>query len=982
MPLNRATGIDASTSLSTFGYLSPSVTNSNLDLSALISSIRSNFTISGGGTITYDTSGYLSWTTRFIVMQAGSRNTNFATAGYFDINMPAAGTAIIGLGGSSSRLVETAGIQINVWESLYYIMPIGTGQTSVASNFRIIGYTENHDIPPHWVRIATRNGDVASGAALYLNNGIKIRGGEKYINQDRSSVTPSFQNIYVTPYSGTDTAFLEIGTARTGDGYSYIDLIGDATYTDYGLRIIRHNTGANAPSEIISRGTGGLYLTAFDSASMTFKTANTDRMTLDSTGNLYLYRSDASTSLTISNSQAQAAARYPQLAIQNWAGSVNNGHPVVELINSNGSSTVPTAITSGQILGGYNFWGYNGTANVAGARIEAVAEATFSGTVGSTYLKFVTRTGTTEAERMRIDSTGQVGIGSTTLTGKTLTISKNITGATSSFGIVSDGTVQSDVTTLATSYYSGLSTVASAFTLASLSHYTAQQGTFGATSAVTNQYGFFAGSTLTGATNNYAFFGNIIASGSSRWNAYMANTAPNYFGGQTTVGSTSLTLGASSVAQQFGVVSTAASNIAEVIRGAASQTGDLTQWQSSAGSVLSKVDSSGNIGVGGTPKVRLQTSSSSTSPAPTLGTASGALYITNNDTAYGLLAGVTATGTAWLQVQRTDATATAYDLFLQPSGGNVGIGAAPSASYIFDIQKTASGASTGARVYNSATAASSGARLDLQQGAVNTFIDSVSNTTGRIGTSTTHPLSIYTNNTERVSVASGGAITISSATSLSGTDAPFKISSPSTAQGLTSGITLYSTFTGTADNGPRRTADIIAGYSGGAWGNEYLAFNVGTGAQNDTANLTTERMRISGLGIVKYSAAIAEAVTVSATAAATTVTYDVMTNKNVLYYTTNATANWTFNVRGNSTTTLNTLMDTGQSLTVVFMNTNGATAYYASAFQIDGTAVTPKWFGGSAPTAGNASSIDVYTYNIIKTGSATYTVLASLNKFA
>lgn len=334
-----------------------------------------------------------------------------------------------------------------------------------------------------------------------------------------------------------------------------------------------------------------------------------------------------------------------------------------------------------------------------------------------------------------------------------------------------------------------------------------------------------------------------------------------------------------------------AANTHFIVKGSTSQTGDLTQWQNSAGSVLSKVDSSGNIGVGGTPKVRLQTSSSSTSPAPTLGTASGALYITNNDTAYGLLAGVTATGTAWLQVQRTDATATAYDLFLQPSGGNVGIGAAPSGSYIFDIQKTGSGTSTGARIYNSATAASSGARLDLQQGDVNTFIDSVSNTTGRVGTSTTHPLSIYTNN--------------------------------------------------------------------------------------------TERMHISGLGIIKYSAAIAEAATVIAGVGASgTINYDTMTNKNVLYYTSNASANWTFNVRGDSVTTLNTLMDTGQSLTVVFMNTNGTTAYYASAFQIDGTAVTPKWFGGSAPTAGNASSIDVYTYNIIKTGSATYTVLASLNKFA
>jgi hypothetical protein len=62
--------------------------------------------------------------------------------------------------------------------------------------------------------------------------------------------------------------------------------------------------------------------------------------------------------------------------------------------------------------------------------------------------------------------------------------------------------------------------------------------------------------------------------------------------------------------------------------------------------------------------------------------------------------------------------------------------------------------------------------------------------------------------------------------------------------------------------------------------------------------------------------------------------------------------------------------------------TNGATAYYNSAVQVDGSSVTPKWQGGSAPTIGNASSIDSYTYVIIKTGSAAFTVLASQTKFA
>jgi hypothetical protein len=123
-----------------------------------------------------------------------------------------------------------------------------------------------------------------------------------------------------------------------------------------------------------------------------------------------------------------------------------------------------------------------------------------------------------------------------------------------------------------------------------------------------------------------------------------------------------------------------------------------------------------------------------------------------------------------------------------------------------------------------------------------------------------------------------------------------------------------------------------------------------------------------------------EVATVSATAATGTINYDVIT-QSVLYYTTNASANWTVNFRGNSTTSLNTMMATGQSLTVAFLVTQGATAYYNSAVQVDGTSVTPKWQGGTAPTAGNASGVDVYAYTIVKTGSAAYTVFASQTQF-
>ena len=125
-----------------------------------------------------------------------------------------------------------------------------------------------------------------------------------------------------------------------------------------------------------------------------------------------------------------------------------------------------------------------------------------------------------------------------------------------------------------------------------------------------------------------------------------------------------------------------------------------------------------------------------------------------------------------------------------------------------------------------------------------------------------------------------------------------------------------------------------------------------------------------------------ERTTVSATAATGTVNFDAAT-QGVLYYTTNSSANWTLNVRGSSSVTLSSMLAVGDAITVVFLATNGATAYYPTVYQIDGSAVTPKWQSGVAPTAGNASSIDAYSLTIIKTAATpTYTVLGSQTKFA
>ena len=185
-----------------------------------------------------------------------------------------------------------------------------------------------------------------------------------------------------------------------------------------------------------------------------------------------------------------------------------------------------------------------------------------------------------------------------------------------------------------------------------------------------------------------------------------------------------------------------------------------------------------------------------------------------------------------------------------------------------------------------------------------------------------------------------------------------------------------------ASNGP--TSGLIS--TGDASGvlalqtnNGTTALTLGTDQSATFASKVTITGTTSSLGLVLTN--MAEVTTVSATAAIGTINYDV-TTQSILYYTVNATANWTMNFRASSGTSLDSAMATGQAITVVFLATNGPTAYYNSAVQVDGSSVTPKYQGGTAWSSGNASSIDAYVYTIIKTGAATFTVLASQTRFA
>ncbi len=172
-----------------------------------------------------------------------------------------------------------------------------------------------------------------------------------------------------------------------------------------------------------------------------------------------------------------------------------------------------------------------------------------------------------------------------------------------------------------------------------------------------------------------------------------------------------------------------------------------------------------------------------------------------------------------------------------------------------------------------------------------------------------------------------------------------------------------------ADNVTADIAGITASTGltgGGTSGTVTLAIDTGTTVDLATAQNLSNKVLI----------APEERTTVSTSAATATTNFDADT-QGVLYLTGSTTSDWTLNVRGSGSTTLDTKLAVGDSLSIIFIVTNGGTAYKHSALTIDGNAQTVNWSGGTAPAAGNASSKDAYSFTIFKTASATFTVFGA-----
>lgn len=283
-----------------------------------------------------------------------------------------------------------------------------TSQYGFIANSTLTGATNNYGFYSNIASGTGRWNFYAAGSADNYFSG-RIRTGSDIVIQNSAPV------LYIGDATvSTGDCHLEIGSGRTGSGNAYVDLVGDTTYTDYGIRIQRESSGTNAASAFYHRGTGDFRFYAFEAAPIVFST--------------------------------------------------------------------------------------------------------------------------TGAERMRIDSAGRVGIGQASV-GATLNIQKIATGGANISGVYNVPTFQSDVTGVGVGFWTNMFTAAASFTMSNMQHYRADQGAIGAGSTVTNQMGYAANPSLTGATNNYGFY-SAIASGTGRYNFYASGSADNYFAGNVGIGTT------------------------------------------------------------------------------------------------------------------------------------------------------------------------------------------------------------------------------------------------------------------------------------------------------------------------------------------------------------------------------------------------------------------------------------------------------------
>jgi len=355
--------------------------------------------------------------------------------------------------------------------------------------------------------------------ALAQGNGIQVTPGAP-----QGNITVALANSFAVSGSITASNINGIIGATTPAAGYFTNITGSAN------AVISVTDNTNAALRITQLGTGNALLVEDE--------ANPDSspFVIDALGNVGIggLPNTATTSLTAWTDTSV----WTNLTI----GKSNNGDnsPNFSLNKSRGTRNAPVIVNSNDNSGSILFTGYDGSTYVAMATIRGYVDGTPGTNDMPGRLVFSTTAAgaSSPTERVRITSAGNVGIGpGVALANSILTLQKSITGSSTSAGIYNPSTIQSDVTGAANINWTNASTAASAFTLVTLRHYIAAQNTIGAGSTVTNQYGFVADASLTGATNNYGFVSSIPAA-ANRYNIYSSGTADNYFAGSVGVGTT------------------------------------------------------------------------------------------------------------------------------------------------------------------------------------------------------------------------------------------------------------------------------------------------------------------------------------------------------------------------------------------------------------------------------------------------------------
>jgi hypothetical protein len=230
--------------------------------------------------------------------------------------------------GSSNDTVSQTNANLNIEGAGGNGIVVGTISSGPYTSYLQSGFVDNFGTATYPIALNPSGGNIGIGTAnpqatLDVNGNFDLSG------------------------AGTADRHIEIGVGRTGDGNSYIDLISDTTYTDYGARLIRYNSGANAYTRLDHRGTGALSLWATDAGALQFGTSNADRMRIDSSGNVGIGTTSPNELLTVQRNGTAVAGLSPSTVASFQSTSATTQSSYVSIIAGSTGSTGQAALFFG-----------------------------------------------------------------------------------------------------------------------------------------------------------------------------------------------------------------------------------------------------------------------------------------------------------------------------------------------------------------------------------------------------------------------------------------------------------------------------------------------------------------------------------------------------------------------------------------------------------------------------------------------------------